>query len=49
MMFNNLPDNIQAVAGWSWADFAPYYADLEGRALSAEIHQRLVSRLDTGE
>lgn len=34
-MFDNLPHNIQAVVGWAWADFAPYYADLEARPLSA--------------
>ena len=35
-MFDKLPDHIEGVLGWGWADFAPYYADLEERALAAD-------------
>ena len=34
-MFDTLPRTAHAVADWEWAQFAPYYADLEARALDA--------------
>ena len=34
-MFNTLPRTAREVMDWEWAQFAPYYADLEARALDA--------------
>lgn len=35
-MFGNLPATAHEVMTWSWADFAPYFADLGSRTLAAE-------------
>jgi len=35
-MFNTLPTDARAVLDWEWAQFAPYFADLEQRELSAQ-------------
>lgn len=34
-MFDTLPRTAHEVMDWEWAQFAPYYADLEARALDA--------------
>ncbi|MGQ9889803.1 MAG: M3 family oligoendopeptidase [Aggregatilineales bacterium] len=34
-MFDTLPWTAREVMDWEWAQFAPYYADLEARALDA--------------
>ena len=36
MIFDTLPTTIEAVKGWEWAQFEPYYNDLAGRTLTAE-------------
>jgi len=35
-MFSTLPTDYQTFLTWTWADFAPYYADLHARPLKAE-------------
>ncbi len=35
-MFSTLPIDYQTFLTWTWADFAPYYADLHARPLKAE-------------
>jgi oligoendopeptidase F len=35
-MFDNLPRSAQDVFDWSWEQFEPYYADLQGRDVDAE-------------
>lgn len=33
-MFNHLPEESDVILAWSWADFEPYYQDLNSRSLS---------------
>lgn len=35
-MFDTLPRNTQAIKDWTWANFEPYYADLQNRDLDAD-------------
>jgi oligoendopeptidase F len=35
-MFESLPEDITKLAGWSWAEFEPYYSDLNNRSLTAD-------------
>lgn len=35
-MFENLPKTLDAIRGWTWADIAPYYADLQARELTPQ-------------
>ena len=35
-MFNALPETAHEVMNWSWAQFEPYYNDLQNRALTAQ-------------
>ena len=35
-MFDSLPKDITKLASWSWAEFEPYYSDLNNRNLTAD-------------
>jgi oligoendopeptidase F len=35
-MFESLPEDITKLASWSWAEFEPYYSDLNNRSLTAD-------------
>jgi hypothetical protein len=46
-MFNTLPRTAREVMDWEWAQFAPYYADLEARALDAAAMREAVDLIET--
>ena len=35
-MFESLQEDITKLASWSWAEFEPYYSDLNNRSLTAD-------------